>query len=240
MSDRAPIVYSVDTEASVHAAIQTLSHREGWRSEGFVSARQFLDRPRSLGPSCLVLENCLPDATGLELQARITDTRDEMPVIFVANCADVATTVRAMRAGAVEFLTKPFDPVQLSAAIRTAIERSRVALAREAGIREIQRRYLSLSRREREVMELVVSGHLNKQVGSVLGISAITVKAHRARAMRKMGARSLARLVDMATWLTPNRTPQMYATSLNGGGREVIGYCRLAVERTPAAFEEAN
>src|SRR5439155_7959164 len=173
----------------------------GWQVETFASAQEFLSRPRVLAPSCLVLDVGLPDLNGLDLQQRVAADRSDMPIIFITGYGDVPMTVQAMKAGAVEFLTKPFGDEVLLRAIRNALERSRTALSDEAETRALRESYASLSRREREVMALVVSGRLNKQVGGQLGISEITVKAHRGRVMRKMKADSLADLVKMAASL---------------------------------------
>ena len=173
----------------------------GWRPETFASATAFLARARVDRPSCLVLDVSLPDLNGLELQTRIAGDRLDMPIIFITGYGDVPMTVKAMKAGAVEFLTKPFSDDVLLSAIAGALERSRAALGHEARVREVRTRYESLSRREREVMTLVVSGLLNKQIGGELHISEITVKAHRGKVMRKMKADSVADLVKMAATL---------------------------------------
>jgi FixJ family two-component response regulator len=170
--------------------------------ETFASAGGFLARPRAAVPSCLVLEVGFPDTNALEMQQRLAD-RPEMPIIFVTGCGDVRTAVRAMKAGALEFLTKPLAGELLLEAMRHAIERSRAALARQAELDALRERYASLTCRERAVMALIVCGRLNKQAGAELGISEITVKAHRGRMMRKMGARSLPELVNMAAKLFP-------------------------------------
>jgi FixJ family two-component response regulator len=164
----------------------------------FASAREFLDRTRQRSPSCLVLDVSLPDLNGLELQKRIAGDRADMPIIFITGHGSIPMTVQAMKAGATEFLTKPFGADELLQAIQSAIESSRAALEHEADVQALRDRYESLSVRERQVMALVVRGRLNKQVGAELGISEITVKAHRGRVMRKIGARSLADLVRMA------------------------------------------
>jgi FixJ family two-component response regulator len=195
------VVFIVDDDVSVRKSLELLVESAGWATETFGSAQAFLARPRASGPCCLVLDVYLPDLSGLELQTLVAD-RTEMPVIFITGCGDVPTTVRAMKAGAVEFLTKPVVAEPLLAAIRGAIDRSRAELERAVRSRESQTAYASLSRREQEVMALVVSGRLNKQVGGQLGISEITVKAHRGRVMRKMHARSLSELVRMADSLT--------------------------------------
>ena len=198
-----PIVFVVDDDISVRESLELLIRCEGWQPETFASAQEFLARPRALVPSCLVLDFSLPGLTGLELQKRIAVERPEMPIIFITGYADVPTTVKAMKAGAVEFLIKPFSDDVLSSAIRAAVERSRIALSRETEMRVLRDRYASLSCRERQVMALVVSGRLNKQVGWELGISEITVKAHRGKVTQKMQADSLADLVRMAAKLRP-------------------------------------
>src|SRR2546422_1513317 len=201
MSLAAPIVFVVDDDVSVRESLESLIRCAGWQAETFASAQEFLVRPRVLAPSCLVLDVSLPGLNGLDLQKRIAADRSDMPIIFITGYGDVPMTVQAMKAGAVEFLTKPFGDDVLLSAIRNAIERSQTALGREAERRVLQASYASLSRREREVMALVVSGLLNKQVGGELGISEITVKAHRGQVMRKMKADSLADLVNMAARL---------------------------------------
>jgi FixJ family two-component response regulator len=173
----------------------------GWQPEVFASAEAFLTRPPAACPSCLVLDVSLPDLNGLELQRRIASARAEMPIIFITGRGDVPMSVQAMKAGAVEFLTKPFSPEALLEAIQGALERSRAVLEDRATLQTLRDRHQSLSQREREVMALVVRGHLNKQVGGVLGISEITVKAHRGRVMRKMCAKSLPELVNIASRL---------------------------------------
>jgi len=200
-----PLVFVVDDDISVRESLEALIRVGGWRAEAFDSARAFLARPIQLVPSCLLLDVNLPDLNGLDLQQSVAAERAYMPIIFITGYGDVQTTVRAMKAGAVEFLTKPFDADTLLEAIRTAIERSREALADEAERRALLARYESLSPREREVMTLVVEGLLNKQVGSDLGISEITVKAHRGSVMRKMHATSLPDLVHMAARLDLRR-----------------------------------
>jgi FixJ family two-component response regulator len=201
MSHATPIVFVVDDDVSVRESLELLIRFAGWQPETFASAREFLARPRVLAPSCLVLDVALPDLNGLDLQKRVAADRIDMPIIFITGYGDVPTTVQAMKAGAVEFLTKPFGDDVLLSAIRHAIERSNTALGHEAEIRALRDRHASLTRREREVMALVVSGLMNKQVGGELGISEITVKAHRGKVMRKMEAHSLADLVTMAARL---------------------------------------
>jgi FixJ family two-component response regulator len=201
MSDAAPVVFVVDDDVSVRESLEALIRDAGWQAETFASAEEFLSCPRVPGPSCLVLDVGLPDLNGLDLQQRVAADRPDMPIIFITGHGEVPMTVRAMKAGAVEFLTKPFGDDVLLIAIRDAIDRSESVVAREAEIRALRDRYASLSHREREVMALVVTGLLNKQVGGELGISEITVKAHRGQVMRKMKARSLADLVNMAARL---------------------------------------
>ena len=192
-----PIVFVVDDDVSVRESLELLIQVAGWQPETFASAEEFLAHPRVLTPNCLVLDVSLPDLNGLDLQKLVAD-RIEMPIIFITGYGDVPMTVQAMKAGAVEFLTKPFAEEALFSAIRHAIERSQTALGNEAETQALRDRYASLTPREREVMALVVSGLLNKQVGFELGISEITVKAHRGKMMLKMQADSLAELVKIA------------------------------------------
>jgi FixJ family two-component response regulator len=201
VSHATPIVFVVDDDVSVRESLELLINNGGWHPETFASAKEFLSRPRVLAPSCLILDVALPDLNGLDLQKRVAVDRIDMPIIFITGYGDVSMTVQAMKAGAVEFLTKPFSDDVLLNAIRYAIDRSQTALDHEAEIRALQERHALLSRREREVMALVVSGLLNKQVGGELGISEITVKAHRGQVMRKMKAASFADLVNMAARL---------------------------------------
>ncbi|HEY1598819.1 MAG TPA: response regulator [Pirellulales bacterium] len=198
MSHTTPIVFVVDDDVSVRESLESLIRCEGWRSEAFQSADEFLAHPPAATPSCLVLDLTLPGLNGLELQERIAGDRSDMPIIFISGYGDVPQTVRAMKAGAVEFLTKPLNGDDLLSAIRQAIERSQSTLARQSEMRQLRQRLAALTPREREVMDLVVSGLLNKQVGTELGISEITVKAHRGKVMEKMQADSIADLVKMA------------------------------------------
>src|ERR1700744_986858 len=204
-----PIVFVVDSDPSVRESLELLVRAAGWRAETFASAQEFLDRPRSFVPSCLILDVTLPDLNGLELQERIATERTDMPIIFLTGLADVAMTVRAMKRGALEFLTKPFDAEVLVIAIQQAIRRSEIALGRENQLHALRTVYGSLTQREREVMTLVVSGLPNKVVGGELGISEITVKAHRGSVMRKMKADSFANLVNMAARLRVTRPTMM-------------------------------
>ena len=203
MSQVTPIVFVVDDDVSVRESLELLIRCEGWQPKTFASAQKFLDQPRVRIPNCLVLDVSLPGLTGLDLQRLVAGERTDMPIIFITGHGDVPVTVQAMKAGAVEFLTKPFSDDVLLRAIRAALERSRVALSLEAEMRVLRDCYASLTQREREVMALMVSGLLNKQVGGELGISEITVKAHRGKVMQKMKADSLADLVKMATRLRP-------------------------------------
>jgi RNA polymerase sigma factor (sigma-70 family) len=201
MQHATPIVFVVDDDISVRESLEALIRCEGWKPETFASAQEFLTRPRVVTPSCLILDVDLPDLNGLDLQKCIASDRKDMPIIFITGHGDVPMTVRAMKAGAVEFLTKPFNDEALLSAIRHSIERSNVALRRETETGALRDCYASLTPREKEVLVLVVSGLSNKQVGAELGISEITVKAHRGRVMQKMQAESLPDLVKIATRL---------------------------------------
>jgi len=199
------IVFVVDDDISVRESLELLIRTEGWQPETFASAQEFLDHPRVPVPSCLVLDISLPGLNGLELQKRIAMERTDMPIIFITGHGDVPKTVQAMKAGAIEFLTKPFGDDVLLNAVRQALERSRVVLSYEAEMQTLRDRHAALTPRERQVMALVASGLLNKQVGGELGISEITVKAHRGKVMEKMKAESLADLVKMASRLSVSR-----------------------------------
>ena len=204
-----PIVFIVDDDISVRESLESLVEFEGWWPETFESAEAFLARPKVSAPSCLVLDVSLPHLNGLDLQKLLAVDRAHMPIIFITGHGDVPMSVQAMKAGAVEFLTKPIDDVALLGAIRHSIERSEALLGEEAEINELRERYASLTPREREVMVLVASGLLNKQVGLKLGISEITVKAHRGKVTEKMQADSIADLVKMAVrlGLAPAKNP---------------------------------
>jgi FixJ family two-component response regulator len=194
------VVFVVDDDVSVRESLELLIRSAGWQPETFPSAQDFLARARVDAPSCLVLDVSLPDLNGLELQQRILD-RTDMPIVFITGHGDVPTTVKAMKAGAFEFLTKPFGPEDLLNAIEQALHRSRATLAQQAETGILRARHASLTPREREIMTLVVSGLLNKQIALELGISEITVKAHRGQIMRKMDVNSLAELVRVAAAL---------------------------------------
>lgn len=204
----APIVFIVDDDISVRESLELLIRSQGWQAETFESAKEFLDRPRVLVPSCLILDVSLPGLNGLELQKRVAVERTEMPIIFITGHGDVPMSVEAMKAGALEFLTKPLSQNVLVSAIRNALDRSRTALTDKAEMQTLRDCYASLTPREREVMTLVISGLLNKQVGGELGIRENTVKYHRAQAMLKMKADSLADLVRIAARLGLTSAPK--------------------------------
>jgi FixJ family two-component response regulator len=207
LSNEEPIVFVVDDDIFVRESLESLISCGGWQSETFASAHEFLARSRQPVPSCLVLNVSLPDLNGLDLQKRVAIERPNTPIIFIADQPDVYTSVQAMKAGAVEFLIKPFDDDILLGAIQECLKRSCAALSRDAGIRALRNSYARLSHRERQVMALIVSGLLNKQVGAELGISEITVKAHRGQVMQKMKAESFADLVRMAMRLRSEHAP---------------------------------
>ncbi len=204
MPQAVPVVFVVDDDVSVRESLELLIRHLGWRVETFVSAHEFLAHPKVSTPSCLILDVRLPGLDGLEVQKRIAADRAAMPIIFITGYGDVPMTVTAMKAGAAEFLTKPFDDEILVSALQNAIERSRRALEQESALQFLRDSYASLTPREREVMALVVRGLLNKQVAGELGLSEITVKAHRGQVMRKMKAKSFADLVKMAARLEPS------------------------------------
>jgi FixJ family two-component response regulator len=207
-----PIVFVVDDDLSVRESLELLIRHEGWRVMTFTSASEFLACPRLSVPSCLILDVSMPELNGLELQKRIAPERADMPIIFITGYGDVPMTVQAMRAGAVEFLTKPFTEDALVGAIRQALDGSRQAWVREKEMQDLRNKFASLSMREQQVMRLVVTGKLNKEVANELGISEITVKAHRGRVTQKMKADSLADLVNMAAKLELGRGRQAAST----------------------------
>ena len=199
----APIIFAVDEDWHVRQSLELLVRRQGWQAEIFASAGEFLARPRPVVPSCLILALSPADMNALDVQKQIARERTETPIIVISGCGDIPTAVQAMKAGAIDLLVKPFKNDVLLSAIRQSLECSRVALDREVGMRDLRNCYALLTPRERQVMALVVSGLLNKQVGGELGISEITVKAHRGQVMQKMKANSLPDLVRMAAKMRP-------------------------------------
>lgn len=211
MSPITPVVFIVDDDESVRESLEALLKFAGWRSEAFSTAQEFLAHPPALGPSCLLLDIGLPDVNGLKLQEHVAVDRLDMPIIFITGNGDVPMTVQAMKAGAVEFLMKPLGQETVLAAVESAIERSKVLRDQNAAVTALRDRYALLSGRERQVMALVTAGLMNKQVAGKLGISEITVKAHRGKVMKKMGVRSVAALVKMAEslHLSPDRNNEV-------------------------------
>jgi FixJ family two-component response regulator len=207
MPELAPIVYLVDDDISVRESLEALIALAGHRICSFASALDFLAHARPLQPGCLILDVSLPDLNGLDLQERVGEEQSELPIIFITGHGDIPMSVRAMKAGATEFLTKPIDNAALMAAIVAALEQSRLAFAARSDLKALRSDYALLSKRESEVMTLVVRGLLNKQVGGELGISEITVKAHRGQVMRKMKAHSFAELVNMGVRLGLTEQP---------------------------------
>jgi FixJ family two-component response regulator len=203
------VVFVVDDDISMREALTSMISAAGWDAVAFGSAEAFLAYPPSSGPSCLILDVNLPDLNGLDLQARIARDRAEMPIIFMTGYGDVPMTVRAMKAGAMEFLTKPFDDTAILEAVASALDRSRKAIDQQRALRSLHEHHESLSRRERQVMAMVVTGLLNKQIAGQLGISEITVKAHRGRVMQKMQVRSLAELVTISAGIDLSQTNAM-------------------------------
>jgi FixJ family two-component response regulator len=201
IQDPKPVVYVVDDDVSLRESLQAMVEESGFRPEVFASAGEFLRHSRQAIPGCLILDVSLPDLNGLELQRRMGAGQTTLPIIFITGHGDIPMSVQAMKAGATEFLTKPFSPKALLTAVCSAVDRSRECLAEQRVVKTLRDRLESLSRRERDVMALVTQGQLNKQVAATLGISEITVKAHRGKVMRKMKARTLADLLTMAARL---------------------------------------
>jgi FixJ family two-component response regulator len=201
MPEPTPMVFVVEDDASVREALAGLIRSAGWNVEVYVSAQEFLGRPMTDVPGCLVLDVGLPGLSGLDLQSRMAELNQDIPIVFITGQGDIPMSVRAMKAGAVEFLTKPFVDQDLLDGIQVAIERDRIARSEEAQLLELRECYASLTPREQQVLELVISGRLNKQAAGELGISEITIKVHRGRVMAKMRATSLPDLVTRATKL---------------------------------------
>lgn len=214
MTNTLPIVFVVDDDISMRESLEALIQDEGWHVETFMSAEEFLNRSHEFVPRCLVLDISMPGLNGLELQKRLAVERPDMPIIFITGHGNIRITVEAMKAGAVEFLTKPFSDESLLTAIRNALERSKSLVGRNNELQALKSRYARLTSREREVFSLVVAGLLNKQVGNELDISETTVKAHRGSVMRKMKAESLPELVNMAARL---RLPRLKNVSIPVG-----------------------
>jgi FixJ family two-component response regulator len=202
MANTKPVVYIVDDDISIRESLEAMVAESGFRAEVFGSAEEFLLHTRSSAPSCLILDVNLPQLNGLELQRRLGTHQAALPILFITGYGDIPMTVQAMKAGAIEFMTKPFNPAALRSALSNAVERSRKWIVEDESLKTLTERHETLSRREREVMWRVVRGQLNKQVAGELGISEITVKAHRGKMMRKMQAKSIADLVRMASRLT--------------------------------------
>ena len=217
MPSTTPIVVVVDDDISVRESLELLIQNEGWRPALFESAQEFLERLPNIVPSCLILDVNLPDLSGLDIQQRMSDEKSSIPIIFVTGYGDIPTSVRAMKAGAAEFLTKPLDDAVVIQSIREAVLRGQANLKREGAQRQLQERFDSLTRREREVMIRVVKGLMNKQVGFQLDISEITVKAHRGKVMEKMQATTFVDLVNMAVRLGISTTPEAGGAAVGGG-----------------------